>query len=171
MRLRLRTARTFDGLDDRAKQQQQSEDPQDQVAKVQGDRQIGGNGGERACFFSQGDGHARRMGRIGEVDARLPFRGDRDGANRGVKPPLLKPAEDVFHTGDGRELIVPSQFLRHAPPQVHAYAGDSAVRAYSAVRCDVINCDTHRSGWMELHRKSSAGRQQEHGQNVQKKEE
>ena len=72
--------------------------------------------------------------------------------------------------GDGRELIVPSQFLRHPPPQIHAYAGDGAVRANSAVRRDVVNCDTHGSGWMELHRKSSVERQQEQGQNVQKKE-
>jgi hypothetical protein len=84
------------------------------------------------------------VGRIRKIDARRPFRRNRDGADRRVETTVLQTAEYRFHIGDRYQLERPLHLLRDPAPQVDADTGHRAVGLHITVRRHVI--DGHAQG-------------------------
>lgn len=110
-------------------------------AELGGGRRIGLERKKRPGLLSYRDGHARSMGRIRKIDTRVPFRRNRDRADRRIETTLLKSAENRFHIGNREQLECPFHVFRNPAPQVNADAGNRAIGVDVTVRRDVIDGD------------------------------
>ena len=79
------------------------------------------------------------MRRIAEVDPREPSRRDRYRADRRVIILPLETLEDVFHLRDRDEMVLASEALRSAAPQIDAEAVNRTVDLDMAVRRHVVD--------------------------------
>jgi len=96
---------------------------------------------------------------IGEVDARRPFRRDRDCTNRGVEMALLEAADNRLHIGNRDQPERPLHLLRDPAPQVDAEAGNRAVTV--DVGRYVIDGDAQSFGFVLLRGKGGNHRRRQ----------
>ena len=154
---------TFDQPHHDADQNQHCQAGDNQGAQLCGSRDIGLERGKRAFFLAQRHRYPRPVSGIGKIHAFLPFRRDRDRADRSVETALLETAQNRFHFRDRDQLELPFQPFGDPAPKVHADAGNRTVRVHISVGRHVINGDTKLRGLGRLGANSARHRRDEPG--------
>ena len=135
---------SFDGPHGRPRQHERCQDQSDENAQFGDGRPVSLERRQRPRVPSPGDRHTGLMRRVGEVDALLAIRRDRDGANGRIEALAFEPAEHRFHVRHRRQFEIASQLFGDPAPEVDADAHDRAVDVHVSVGRHVIDRDPQR---------------------------
>ena len=120
------------------------ESERDERRQLPENRPIAGQRRHGPGVLAHRDRDPRTMRRIAEIDPREPGWRDRDRADRRVIILALETLEDVLHLRDRDEMVLASEALRSAAPQIDADAVNRTVGLDMAIRRRVVDRDLER---------------------------